>query len=189
MAASSSDAVGVSAKEATAFAKAAITHSLSQLDLDKLFQLPEGTTLRLSPINVLGECSVTRSRHGKVVFVYELALMVKWQAEVKLEAETKKELEIPWEVSGDLSISDISAESIDDLEVVFTTTLRGTPLSELMRKLGCEVVKRSVVTSINLVRETVEERCAKAGGGGGADSRGGAGEQSWWSSVMGAWQR
>jgi len=102
-----------------------------------------------------GECSVT-SRKGRRFLIYELQLRCKWEGE--LRAKDGSVLE---SASGELKLPDVSAESLEELEVEFTTTARGSTLSEAMRREGVVIVRRAIQRCLAVLQLHVAEPDAK----------------------------
>ena len=104
----------------------------------------------LSTVKAGGECSVT-SRKGRQFLIYELRLSMKWAGELRGEDGTVES------ASGELMLPDVSAEALEDLDVEFSTSARGSALSEAMRKDGVATVKRAVQRCISILQLHVAE--------------------------------
>ena len=103
----------------------------------------------LSNVAIRGDCSVN-TRKGRKFLLCELDLRMNWKGELRGEGgEVERG-------AGTLHLPDVSPESLDDLEVVFTTETRGAPLSEAMRKEGVPAVRRAVHQCVR----TLEEKMA-----------------------------
>ena len=114
--------------------------------------------VRIKSVESSGEASVN-NRKGRTFLIYELSLKCKWTGE--LRDETGSSLE---SCHGSLNFPDISAESLDDLDAEFTTSARGTKLSEAFRKQGSLRVRETVVACIQeLQKECAESATIKEG--------------------------
>lgn len=98
---------------------------------------------RVKSAEATGEASIN-NRKGRTFLIYELQVKCKWSGELH-DGETGACLE---KGSGSLNFTDVSAESLDDLDVEFTTSARGSALSEAMRKQGVLCIKQAVVRCI-----------------------------------------
>ena len=96
--------------------------------------------------------------------IYEFEVKLKWEGGLLdgdgLNLDSAK---------GTMKLGDVSAESLDDLDVEFTSKSRGSPCSEAMRKQGVAAVKAAVVACIKGLQEEVAagaaaDAAAKAGG-------------------------
>lgn len=58
-------------------------------------------------------------------------------------------------VKGSMRLPDVSAEALNDLEVEFESKMRGSDLSEAMRKEGVACVKKAVIDSITQMQAEV----------------------------------
>ena len=118
---------------------------------------------RITSAEVDGECSVN-NRKGRTFLIYEFEVKLKWEGGLLdgdgLNLDSAK---------GTMKLGDVSAESLDDLDVEFTSKSRGSPCSEAMRKQGVAAVKAAVVACIKGLQEEVAagaaaDAAAKAGG-------------------------
>ena len=108
---------------------------------------------RIKSAESTGEATVN-NRKGRTFLIYELEMKLKWEGEL-LDADGKT-LETG---KGSINIPDVSAESLDDLEVEFETKSRGSALSEAMRTQGVRCVKAAVQ---NCIKEMQAEVTANA---------------------------
>ena len=87
-----------------------------------------------------GDCSVN-NRKGRTFLIYEFEVKLKWEGGLLdgdgLNLDSAK---------GTMKLGDVSAESLDDLDVEFTSKSRGSPCSEAMRKQGVAAVKAAVAS-------------------------------------------
>ena len=106
---------------------------------------------RIKSAETKGEASVN-NRKGRTFLIYELEMKLKWDGELR-----DSDGNVVESGKGSIRLPDVSAESLDDLEVEFETKSRGTPLSEAMRTEGVKHVKRRVQQCIKQLQEEVTE--------------------------------
>ena len=148
------------ATDATLLAKAALCRALESTNPSVFAGCSELLGhAKLTSAATRGECSIN-TRKGRRFIIYELAAKVVWQGEVRGADGAVLESS-----SGELELADISAETLDDLEVTFSTNARGSPLSEAMRKEGTAAVKRTVQRCMGVLQDHIaktEEQPAAA---------------------------
>ena len=146
-------------KDVTLLTKAALAKVLEGNDPPVLAaHSPLLKHCRLNTVVSRGECSVN-TRKGRKFLIYELGLKAKWEGEKRDDAGALLET-----ASGELEVSDISAETLDALEVTFTTSERGSSLSEAMRKEGVAAFKSAIQKCIGILQAQI----AKDGQGPGS---------------------
>ena len=109
---------------------------------------------RIKSAESTGEATVN-NRKGRTFIIYELEMKIKWEGEV-LDADGKT-IESS---KGSINLPDVSAESLDDLEVEFQTNHRGSALSEAMRTQGARCVKAAVQNCIKGLQAEVTTNAA-----------------------------
>ena len=110
--------------------------------------------MRVKGAETTGEASVN-NRKGRTFIIYELEMKLKWSGELVDASGATLE-----SASGSLTLPDVSAESLDDLEVEFETKSRGSALSEAMRKQGVSCVKAAIQACIKQLQEQVKASAA-----------------------------
>ena len=151
-------------KDVTILCRAALANALETKPGVLASMHPALKHFELTTVLTGGECSVT-VRRGRKILIYELKLSCKWQG--KLCAADSSPLSDS--ASGELRFPDISAESIDDLEVEFDSDARGSPPSEAMRKDGIPIVKRAIQQCMSVLQShvsTTHTPKSEADGGG-----------------------
>lgn len=109
------------------------------------------SSTRITEVRLGGEASVT-SRKGRTFLIFELQLLIKWEGQIP---DVGKESEV---CSGDILFPDISPETLDELEVEFSSTSRSSVLSEAMRTEGVACLKRVICACMRaLLQEAVEK--------------------------------
>lgn len=111
---------------------------------------------RIKSAETSGEASVN-NRKGRTFIIYELEMKLKWEGELRDAEGTVLE-----KGSGSYRLPDVSAESLDDLEIEFETKSRGSPLSEAMRTHGARCVRSSVQNTIKRLQAEVTAEAAAA---------------------------
>ena len=101
-----------------------------------------------------GEASVN-NRKGRTFLIYEMEMKLKWEGKLydmegKLMESTK----------GSYKLVDVSAESLDDIEIEFETKARGSALSEAMRTQGARCIKDAVKRCIKRLQDEVVANAA-----------------------------
>eukprot|EP00322_Chrysochromulina_rotalis_P031525 CAMPEP_0115886126 /NCGR_PEP_ID=MMETSP0287-20121206/31038_1 /TAXON_ID=412157 /ORGANISM="Chrysochromulina rotalis, Strain UIO044" /LENGTH=430 /DNA_ID=CAMNT_0003342583 /DNA_START=102 /DNA_END=1391 /DNA_ORIENTATION=- len=110
--------------------------------------------VRIKSCETTGEASVN-NRKGRTFIIYELEMKIKWSGDlVDGDGSTLES------GSGSMKLPDVSAESMDDLEVEFETKNRGTALSEAMRKQGVSCVKAAVQARMKQLQAEVTAQAA-----------------------------
>ena len=104
---------------------------------------------RIKSAEATGDASVN-NRKGRTFLIYEIKLKCKWEAEVR-DADGH----LVESCKGKVTFPDISAESLDDLDVEFESNARGAPLSEAMRKQGVVRLKAVVQQTIGELQAEV----------------------------------
>ena len=105
--------------------------------------------VRIKSAETTGEASIN-NRKNRTFIMYELEMKLKWTGElVDGDGQTLESS------SGSMTVQDVSAESLDDLEVEFETKSRGSKLSEAVRKQGVECVKAAVQATIKRLQDEV----------------------------------
>ena len=107
---------------------------------------------RITSAEVDGECSVN-NRKGRTFLIYEFEVKLKWEGGLLdgdgLNLDSAK---------GTMKLGDVSAESLDDLDVEFTSKSRGSPCSEAQAAAATR-------------RRWWRHQGAAGGGGGGRGGR------------------
>ena len=111
---------------------------------------------RIKSAETSGEASVN-NRKGRTFIIYELEMKLKWEGELRDAEGTVLE-----KGSGSYRLPDVSAESLDDLEIEFETKSRGSSLSEAMRTHGARCVRSSVQNTIKRLQAEVTAEAAAA---------------------------
>ena len=109
---------------------------------------------RIKSAESSGEASIN-NRKGRTFLIYEIEMKLKWAGE--LVDGDGKTLESG---SGSLTLPDVSAESLDDLEVEFETKSRGSALSEAMRTQGVRCIKAAVQNCIKDLNAQITAQAA-----------------------------
>jgi len=110
--------------------------------------------VRIKSCETSGEASVN-NRKGRTFIIYELEMKLKWSGDrVDTDGTTCESS------SGSIRLPDVSAESLDDLEVEFESKTRGSPLSEAMRKQGVACIKAAVQAKIKQLQDEVTAQAA-----------------------------
>jgi hypothetical protein len=109
---------------------------------------------RIKSAETSGEASVN-NRKGRTFLIYELEMKLKWEGELR-DTEGK----VLEKGSGSFKLPDVSAESLDDLEIEFETKSRGSALSEAMRTQGARCVRASVQTTVKRLQAEVTASAA-----------------------------
>lgn len=112
------------------------------------------SNIEIKSCETTGEASVN-NRKGRTFIIYQLEMKLKWKGDLVGEDGATKE-----SASGSLKLPDVSAESLDDLEVEFETQSRGSALSEAMRKQGVSCVKAAVVAKMKELQSEVTAEAA-----------------------------
>ena len=105
--------------------------------------------VRIKSAETTGEASIN-NRKNRTFIMYELEMKLKWTGElVDGDGQTLESS------SGSMTVQDVSAEALDDLEVEFETKSRGSKLSEAVRKQGVACVKAAIQATIKRLQEEV----------------------------------
>ena len=132
-----------------------VTQSLSEALKQDIF--PSDGILaecRIKSAETSGEASVN-NRKGRTFLIYELEMKLKWEGELRdLEGKVLES------GKGSYRLPDVSAESLDDLEVEFETKSRGSALSEAMRTQGARCIKAAVQKCIRQLQDEVTANAA-----------------------------
>ena len=108
---------------------------------------------RIKSAETSGEASVN-NRKGRTFIIYELEMKLKWEGELRDAEGTVLE-----KGSGSYRLPDVSAESLDDLEIGEQSRVA---LSEAMRTHGARCVRSSVQNTIKRLQAEVTAEAAAA---------------------------
>lgn len=120
---------------------------------------------RIKSAETTGEASVN-NRKGRTFLIYELEMKLKWEGELRDEEGAVLE-----STKGTIKLTDVSAESLDDLDFEFTSNTRGSALSEAMRKQGVRCVQCAVQQCIKRLQDEITENASKPKAAGPAPVR------------------
>lgn len=137
-------------KDVSQHVKEALSHAVKQ----DIFPLDGPlANVHIKSAETTGEASVN-NRKGRTFLIYELEMKLKWTGELIEGGQTLES------GSGSITLPDVSAESLDDLDVEFETKQRGTALSEAMRKKGVACIKAAVQRCMKELQEEVTANAA-----------------------------